>query len=93
MTKNKILKIIYVIIILIIIILFSISDNGLVKYYKLKSDIVELDNKIKDAEERIAKLSSEIDSLKTSDVKIEKVARDKYRMKDKNEIPIRINKK
>jgi len=92
MTKNKILKIVYIIAALIIITLLFINDNGVVKYFSLKEEIRELGEDIKSAKLQIEKLSAEIDSLENSDVKIEQVARDKYRMKFDDEIPVRINK-
>ena len=92
MTKNKILKISYIIFALIIITLLFINDNGVVKYFTLKKEIKELDSNISSSKLQIEKLSAEIDSLKNSDVKIEQVARDKYRMKYDEEIPVRINK-
>jgi len=92
MTKNKILKISYIIFALIIITLLFINDNGVVKYFTLKKEIMELDSNISSSKLQIEKLSAEIDSLKNSDVKIEQVARDKYRMKFDDEIPVRINK-
>lgn len=92
MTKNRILKIIYIIFALIIIILLFINDNGVIKYFALKEEIKELDSNISSSKFQIEKLNAEIDSLKNSDVKIEQVARDKYRMKFEEEIPVRINK-
>ena len=92
MTKNKILKIGYIIFALIIITLLFINDNGVIKYFTLKKEIKELDSTISSSKVQIEKLSAEIDSLKNSDVKIEQVARDKYRMKFDDEIPVRINK-
>lgn len=92
MTKNKILKIIYIVLALIIITLLFINDNGVIKYFALKNEIQELNVEINNSKLQIDKLSAEIDSLKNSDVKIEQVARDKYRMKFDNEVPIRINK-
>lgn len=92
MTKDKIVKIIYVIFVVIIVTLLLVNDNGVVKYFNLKTEIKELDEKIESIKTRIVKLNSEIDSLQNSDVKIEQVAREKYRMKYEDEIPVRINK-
>ena len=92
MTKNKILKIFYIVLALIIITLLFINDNGVIKYFTLQNEIQELNVEINNSKLQIDKLSAEIDSLKNSDVKIEQVARDKYRMKFDNEVPIRINK-
>lgn len=92
MTKNKILKIIYIIFALIILTLLFINDNGVIKYFNLKKEIKELNRDISSSKMQIDKLNAEIDSLRNSDVKIEQVARDKYRMKFDDEIPLRINK-
>lgn len=92
MTKKNILKLIYIIAALIIISLLLINDNGVIKYFTLKKEIKELDRNINNSKIKIEKLSAEIDSLKNIDAKIEQVARDKYRMKNVDEIPVRINK-
>jgi cell division protein FtsB len=93
MTKNKISKIIYLILALIIITFLFISENGVIKYFNLKSEIKELGEKIDSSKVQSERLGKEIDSLRNSDIKIEQVARDKYRMKFEDEIPVRINKK
>ena len=92
MTKDRILKIVYVVIALSVITLLFINDNGVIKFLNLKNEINQLDEKIETTKFQIEKLNSEIDSLENSDVKIEQVARDKYRMKYEDEIPVRINK-
>ncbi len=92
MTKDRILKIVYVVIALSVITLLFINDNGVIKFLNLKNEINQLDEKIEATKSQIEKLNSEIDSLENSDVKIEQVARDKYRMKYEDEIPVRINK-
>jgi len=92
MTKKFFLKLIYIIAALIVITLLLINDNGVIKYFTLKKEIKELDRNIESSKLQIEKLSAEIDSLKNVDAKIEQVARDKYRMKNVDEIPVRINK-
>ncbi len=92
MTKDKILKIIYILIAIVVITLLFINDNGVIKFLNLKNEISQLDKKIETTKSQIEKLNAEIDSLKNSDFKIEQVARDKYRMKYPDEIPVRINK-
>lgn len=92
MTKDRILKAVYIIIAITVITFLFIADNGVLKFLSLKSEISQLDKKIEDTKSQINRLSSEIDSLENSDVKIEQVARDKYRMKYEDEIPVRINK-
>ncbi|MDA3860596.1 MAG: septum formation initiator family protein [Melioribacteraceae bacterium] len=92
MTKDKTLKIVYIIFAIIAITLLFVNDNGVIKYFSLKTEIKELNEKIESTKFQIEKLNSEIDSLENSDVKIEQVARDRYRMKYEDEIPVRINK-
>lgn len=92
MNKEKSLKIVYLIFALILIVFLFINDNGVFKYFSLKKEINELEEKIDTTKFQIEKLNSEIDSLQNSDVKIEQVARDKYRMKHDDEIPVKINK-
>ncbi len=61
------------------------NENGILKFMELKYDIEKLDKEIRSAEISLNKLSSEIDSLKNSEVKIEQVAREKYLMKREDE--------
>lgn len=92
MTKKRVIKLVYLIIALLLMIFLFINNNGLLKYFSLKTELKEMNQKIDNTKQKIEKLNLEIDSLQNSDVKIEKVARDKYRMKYENEIPVRINK-
>ena len=91
MTIQKVLKIVYAIFILLILVFLFNNDNGFIKYFNLKKEITELEQRINNAQLHIDKLNSEIDSLQNSDYKIEQVARDKYRMKYESEIPVKIN--
>jgi len=91
MSIQKALKIVYAIFILLILVFLFINDNGFIKYFNLKKEITELEQRINNAQSQIDKLNSEIDSLQNSDFKIEQVARDKYRMKYESEIPVKIN--
>ena len=52
-----------------------------------------LRSKIEKANAEIELLDKQIDSLKNSTVKIEQVAREKYRMKYDYEIPIKVSTK
>ncbi len=67
------------------VIFLLFNENGILKFIELKSDIEKLDGEISSAEVNLNKLSSEIDSLKNSEVKIEQVAREKYLMKREDE--------
>lgn len=92
MTKERVLKIVYIILAMIVVALLFINDNGVMKYFNLKTEINELDRKIENTKGQIDKLNLEIDSLQNNDAKIEQIARDKYIMKFKDEVPVRINK-
>ena len=92
MTKERGIKIVYLIILLLLVTFLFVNKDGLLKYFNLKTELLEMDQKIEITKSKIEKLNLEIDSLQNSDVKIEKVARDRYRMKYENEVPVRINK-
>ncbi len=92
MNKEKGLKLVYLLFIVIILVLLIFNNNGFMQYLNLKNEVSNLDEKIKSTQLQIEKLNLEIDSLQNSDFKIEQVARNKYRMKFENEIPIKINK-
>ena len=59
-------------------------------YIELKSQLKNLDHEIKNSEEQLNALRAEIDSLKNSKVKIEKVARERYHMMLPDERVLRI---
>ena len=90
MVKKQFPKIVYFITLSIIVAFLLFNNNGLVKYFRLNSDLDDLQMKIEQANAEIELLDLQIDSLKNSTVKIEKVAREKYRMKYDYEIPIKI---
>jgi cell division protein FtsB len=56
------------------------NENGILKFLSLKSELRELDLKLKSAEEKIKILEAEIDSLNSSNSKMERVARERYHM-------------
>lgn len=69
------------------------NENGLLKYLKAKKELKQMDEEIKKAEEKLFMLQHEIDSLKTSKEKLEKVAREKYHMMKKSENVFRVEEK
>jgi len=81
----------------IVVIIFSafivFNETGLIKYIKLKSKYSELQYKTDSLKVNIDKLKAEIDSLKTNEGKIEKIAREKFNMKNPNEKVIKIELK
>ena len=93
MLKKQFPKIVYLVILSMIVTFLLFSHNGLVKYIQLNSELDNLKTKIEEVNSEIKKLDLQIDSLKNSTIKIEKVAREKYRMKYEYEIPIKIKTK
>jgi cell division protein FtsB len=69
------------------------NENGLLKFLKIRKELKQMDSEIKKAEEKLFILEQEIDSLKTSKVKLERVAREKYHMLKKTEKVFRIEEK
>lgn len=93
MLKKQFPKIVYLVILSMIVAFLLFSHNGLVKYIQLNNELDNLKTKIEESNSEIKKLDLQIDSLKNSTIKIEKVAREKYRMKYEYEIPIKIKTK
>jgi cell division protein FtsB len=92
LTKN--IKYLLVSALLITIVSFLLfNEFGIVKYLKLRSEIKEMEFRIKEAEDSIVKMNAEIDSLRNSSVKIEKVAREEYHMLRKNEQALEVKEK
>ena len=94
MQKNKIKYIIYLIIILIGLAYVLFNKYGIFKYWKLETQVNELKEKITTIEKQNKILEAEIDSLKKGiPAKIERIAREKFNMKRKNEQVIRVEEK
>jgi len=92
--KNKIKYIVYLIIILIGLAYVLFNKYGIYKYWKLENQSNELREKISIIEKQNKILEAEIDSLKKEiPAKIEKLAREKYKMKRKNEQVIKVREK
>ena len=90
MVKKQFPKIIYFIVLSLLVAFLLFNNNGLVKYFQLNNELDNLRTEIEKANSEIKLLDSQIDSLKNSTIKIEKVAREKYRMKYDYEIPIKV---
>lgn len=88
--KKFSVRIILIILVIGVVAFLIFNQNGLIKYLNLRSEIEHLDSQIKSSEEKIKKLSQEIDSLNTSRDKIERVAREKYHMMKSNERVLKI---
>jgi cell division protein FtsB len=91
--KKLILRIIALAISLAVLAFMIFNEYGLIKYWNMKKELNQLDNDIRKSEERIKAMEAEIDSLKTSKEKIERVAREKFDMMKKNEKVFKIEEK
>ena len=91
MNKKLVQRIIVVLLLLSVIGYLVFNENGLLKYMKLKNEINQLQIQIDSADQKLKTLQQEIDSLQTSQVKIEKVARERYDMKYPDENVIKID--
>ncbi len=96
MVKNrnrKILKIVFIVVISVSAAFFFFNKFGILKYYSLIAQKQELEFKLEEVNSQNDLLKMQIDSLKNSDIKIEKVAREKYNMKRKGETVIKFESK
>ena len=94
MQRLKIKYIIYIVIILVGVIFVLFNKYGIFKYWKLEKQVDHLNEKILEIENKNKLLEAEIDSLKKGvPAKIEKIAREKYNMKTKDEQVIKVEEK
>ncbi|MEK6552368.1 MAG: septum formation initiator family protein [Bacteroidota bacterium] len=92
--NNKLLNRLIIILILLGSLAFLFfNENGILKYLRTKSELKHLDQELRKAVEKVKALEREIDSLKTSKEKIEKVAREKFHMMKRNEKVFKIEEK
>ncbi|MCL4549792.1 MAG: septum formation initiator family protein [Bacteroidetes bacterium] len=90
--KSKLLlRISLVVVILGALAFLFLHENGILKYLELKSELNKIDSEITASEEKLKSLQAEIESLKNSKEKIERVAREKFNMMKKNEKAFRID--
>lgn len=89
--KVNIFKIIVYTVVMIISAYLIFNSNGLIKYLSLRSEISELETNIKSTEEDLSKIEHKIEMIKSNRDSIEKLAREKFNMKSKNESVIIIN--
>ncbi len=79
--------ILYLIVLLFIVSYAVFGKKGILQRVELEMENKELQRKLKDEQDKTLMLQKEIDELKSSDKKVEKVAREKYGMlKDGEEI-------
>ncbi|PKL82273.1 MAG: hypothetical protein CVV24_10965 [Ignavibacteriae bacterium HGW-Ignavibacteriae-3] len=91
--KKLLFKIIFILIVMATLTFLVVNENGLLKYLKLRGEVKNLNEELLKAEEKLRSLDSEIDSLRVSKAKIEKVAREKFSMMKKNERVFKIEAK
>ncbi len=85
--------VVYSIIIIIILIYLFFKDKGIIEYYHIKKEYVDILNANKNMEKEKKQLKIDIKRLKSDKKYIEKIAREKYNMIKDGEIEIKINKK
>lgn len=84
--KNNILiKIVFAVIVLSMVAFLLFNQSGILKYMRLKGKYNNLVNEKEKVQNKIYKMKLTIDSLKSSSVKKEQVARERYDMLNKNE--------
>ncbi|PKL90281.1 MAG: hypothetical protein CVV23_00050 [Ignavibacteriae bacterium HGW-Ignavibacteriae-2] len=86
-------KIIYFFLFVSLIVFLVFNNSGVLKYLKLREEIKEINIQINNTETEIEQFNAEIDSVKTSLYKIEKIARVKYHMIGTKEQALKVEKK
>jgi cell division protein FtsL len=84
MKKKWAFALIGIVVIALVVYLF-INEYGFNKRYEKEAAIEKINNNIDSAKVEIAKLKTEIDSLRVSKSRIEQVAREKYNFRSPNE--------
>jgi cell division protein FtsB len=77
--------ILYLIVLLAIVSYAVFGKKGILQRVELEMENKELQQKLKEEQEKTIMLQKEIEELKSSDKKIEKVAREKYGMTKEGE--------
>ena len=83
--KKFVIRIVLAVVFIAALTFLFLNENGILKFISMKNEIRKIDQEINTAEDRLKAIEAEIDSLKTSKVKMEKVAREKFHMMKKNE--------
>lgn len=91
--KKLIYRLVFLTVTLAALAFMTFNENGLLKYMRVKKELNQLDTDIRNSEARIKAMEAEIDSLKTSKEKLERVAREKFDMMKKNERVFKIEEK
>jgi cell division protein FtsB len=91
--KDKLLTWIYLIILVFLILFLFFNKYGLLKYFELRNEIHSIEQEIERSKNEIEELDKDIESLQNDDAELEKVAREKFHMKKKNEKAFKIEDK
>ncbi len=79
--------------VIILLLFLAFNSNGFFEYWKAVKRNENLTLQIQKAEEKIRKTELLIDSLKSSNKKIEQIAREKYNMLKPNEEVLKVERK
>ena len=91
LNKIKFTKIILYVVSVLIVSYLVCNDNGLIKFLKIRSELKSLNEEIKKTEDELTSLENSIKMIKSNRDTIEKVAREKFNMKSRNEKVIIVN--
>ena len=91
LNKIKFTKIILYVVSILIVSYLVFNDNGLIKFLKIRSELKSLNEEIKKTEDELTSLENSIKMIKSNRDTIEKVAREKFNMKSRNEKVIIVN--
>lgn len=83
--KDRLLTWLYLVILIFLVLFLFFNKYGLLKYFELKSEIHAIEREIDRSKNEIEEYDKNIKSLENSDAELEKVAREKFHMKKKNE--------
>ncbi len=91
--KDRLLTWIYLVILIFLVLFLFFNKYGLLKYFELRKEIHAIENEIERAKSEINEFDKDIESFKNNDAELEKVAREKFQMKKKNEKAFKIRDK
>ncbi len=83
--KKRVKKIIFLSLFAILLVFFATGQRGTIKLVSFTKQKHDLENDIKSLEEQNKQLQIEKDKIETDPDYIEKIAREKYKMKKKDE--------
>jgi len=92
--KKKIVLYTFLVILIAGVFYILFNEYGLLKYFKIKSELKSINLQIEELKDKNIRLQNEIDSLKNKiPAKIERTAREEYDMMRENELKIDVNEK